>query len=144
MRKSMFVKSLIGCALLLLVSVVSFAQDTEARGRKGRGEGREAQIEKWKTELNLSDEQVAKIQAANKKRKEQMDKLKEERKGERKENMEKIKGISEEFDRDMKAILTPEQYTKFDEIRDDKREQIKEKMKEKRKEKKGRKGEGRR
>lgn len=138
----MFVKSLIGCALFLLASIASFAQDAEVKGRKGRGEEREVQIEKWKTELNLSDEQVTKIQAANKKRKEQMDKLREEKKGERKENIEKVKGISEEFDKEMKAILTPEQYAKFDQMRDDKREQVKEKMKEKRKERKEKRGNG--
>jgi Spy/CpxP family protein refolding chaperone len=143
MKKSMFVKSLIGCALFVLISMTSFAQDADNKNRRARGEGREEQIEKWKTELNLSEEQVAKIQAANKKRKEQMDKLREERKSERKENIEKVKSINDEFDKDMKAILTPEQYTKFDEIRDDKREQVKEKMKERRKDKK-RRGEGRR
>ncbi len=137
----MFVKSLIGCALFVLISIISFAQDADNKSRRGRGEGREEQIEKWKTELNLSEEQVAKIQAANKKRKEQMDKLREERKSERKENIEKVKNITDEFDRDMKAILTPEQYTKFDEMRNDKREQVKEKMKERRKDKKRRRGE---
>ncbi len=137
----MFVKSLIGCALFVLISIASFAQDADNKSRKVRGEGREEQIEKWKTELNLSEEQVAKIQAANKKRKEQMNKLREERKSERKENIEKVKNITDEFDREMKAILTPEQYTKFDEIREDKREQVKEKMKERRKDKKRRRGE---
>lgn len=139
----MLVKNLIGCALFLFISLGSFAQDTDMKGKRERGEIKEAQIQKWKTELNLSEEQVAKIQEANKKRKEQMDKLRAEKQSERKENIEKAKGITEEFDKDMKAILTPEQYTKFDEMRDDKREQFREKMKERRKDKKGRRGEGR-
>lgn len=130
MKKSAFLKAIIGCAFVLALSTVSFAQKQE-RGDK------EKQVQKLKTELQLSDEQTAKVQAATQKRIAQMGTLKDGAKEERKENRDKMKAAMDEYDTEMKAILTPEQYAKFDGLRDDKKEKRKEKAKEKRKEKRG-------
>ncbi len=130
MKKPAFLKAIIGCAFVLALSTVSFAQ------KHDRGNG-EKQVQKLKTELQLSDEQTAKVQAATQKRVAQMETFKDSAKQERKENMGKMKTAMDEYDAEMKAILTPEQYAKFDGLRDDKKEKRKEERKEKRKQKRG-------
>ncbi len=130
MKKSAFLKAVIGCAFVLALSTASFAQKQE------RGDG-EKHVQKLKTELQLSDEQTAKVQAAMQKRGAQMEAIKEGGKKGKKENRDKMKTAMDECDAEMKTILTPEQYAKFDGLRDDKKEKMKEKAKEKRKEKRG-------
>ncbi|TAH18664.1 MAG: hypothetical protein EAZ08_10765 [Cytophagales bacterium] len=124
MKKLAFFKVLIVCALFLAASNLSFAQ------KHDRGNG-EKQVQKLKTELQLSDEQVAKVQAATAKRSAQIGSVKEEAKKDRKEKMSKAKAAMDEFDAEMKAVLTPEQYTKFTELKDDRKEKIKERRKNK-------------
>jgi len=126
MKNLAFLKVLISCAFILAASNLSFAQ------KRDRGDG-EKQVQKLKTALQLSDEQTAKIQAATTKRMSQIDTIRDGAKKDRKEKMGKAKTAMEEYDAEMKAILTAEQYAKFEEIREDK----KDKMKERRKNKKG-------
>jgi Spy/CpxP family protein refolding chaperone len=126
MKKSLFAKILIGCVALMMVSLAGFAQ-------KSPEQRVEKQVQKLKTELQLSDDQTAKVQATTQKRADQVQTMRNGSKENKRENRAKLKTTMEEYDAEMKAILTPEQYTKFEEIREDK----KERMMEKRKNKKG-------
>jgi periplasmic protein CpxP/Spy len=127
MKKSSLIKIVIGCLLMVFISTLGFAQQSaQARTEK--------QVQKLKTELQLTDDQTAKVQVATEKRMSQMDAIKENRgnKENRKENMGKLKTIMDEYDASMKSILTPEQFTKFEEIREDKKEKFMERRKNKR------------
>ncbi len=119
MKKLFFAKVLIGCIALMMFSLVGFAQKVEK------------QVEKLKTELQLSDDQTAKVQAASQKRADQIKTIRDGSKERKGENRGKLKTMMDEYDAEMKAILTPEQYTKFEEIREDKKEKIKERRRNK-------------
>lgn len=124
MKNMAFFRVLIACAFFVAVSNLSVAQ------KHDRGNG-EKQVQKLKTELQLSDEQVAKVQAATEKRVAQIGSVREEVKKDRKEKMGKAKTAMDEFDAEMKAILTAEQYAKFAELKDDKKDKVREKRKNK-------------
>jgi periplasmic protein CpxP/Spy len=127
MKKANLVKTIIGCLLMVLVSTLSFAQQSaQARAEK--------QTKKLKTDLQLTDDQTAKVQTAIEKRMSQMEAIKENKgsKENRKENMGKAKTAMDEYEATMKTILSPEQYTKFEETREDKKEKFMEKRKNKR------------
>lgn len=127
MKKAM--SKVIGCLFLLFVSSFGFAQESvQARAEK--------QTQKLKTVLQLTEDQVARVQAATERRITQTDVIKDNRGGDKaskKENFSKLKTAMDEYNAEMKSILTPEQYTKFEEVREDK----KERMMERRKNKKG-------
>ncbi len=125
MKKSILAKLVIGCIALLMFNTLSFAQESStARAEKN--------TQRLKEELQLSEDQVSKVQVANQKRMEQMQNIRAEGKGERKEKMSKIKAIMDEYDKEMKAILTPDQYTKFEQIKDEQRDKLMDRRKGKR------------
>jgi hypothetical protein len=134
MKKSMFVKFVIGCAFFAFVSTMSFAQ-------KSPQERTEKQVQKLKTDLNLSDEQVAKVQAATKKRVEQVEDIredgKEKRKENRKENMDKAKAAMDAYNAEMKAIITPQKNTNIEKVREDRKEKMMEKREDRKDDRKG-------
>ncbi len=79
-----------------------------------RGEMAKERIAKMAEELKLSDEQKTKVTALLKEQAETMRGMKEATPEERKE---KMKAGREEMQKQMKAILTPEQYTKWETLR---------------------------
>lgn len=143
-------KNLIVVALLL-ISAFSFAQEKMGNEpnshRKGhlQHEEREAiRLKKLTSELNLDAkqqeqikvfmaEQKAKREAFMKERMANKEAEKEPTKEELKARREKMQGTKKEMDEKLKSILTPEQFTKWNTIR----EEAKDKMKEKRNERKG-------
>jgi len=87
----------------------------EGRPPQGqRGEVAKERIAKMAEELKLTDEQKTKVTALLKEQAEAMRGMKEATPEERKE---KMKAGREEMQKKMKAILTPEQYTKWETLR---------------------------
>lgn len=84
-------------------------------------ERKEAKLKQMQTELGLSNEQVVKLRALEEKRKNEMTAQKEERKQEMQANHQK-------HDAELKAILTPEQFTKYQDLRQKKMKSRAEKM----------------
>lgn len=99
-------------ALVLIASVPAAAQH-----RGGDPEKHEQRIEKMKSELNLSDEQVEQIKAIH-----------QEYRGKReavvsKEDKEQLRALRDEEREKIHAVLTPEQAAKAKELREEHREQ---------------------
>ncbi len=118
---------LIGSSVLML-SIASLAQ-TGTPTPKSAQERTASATERWTKELGLSPEQVEKVKVILMEKNETVDAVKakkvsgvdkKEYKGDRKEAMDKR-------DEQMKAVLTPEQYTKYISLR----EQVKAKRVEK-------------
>ena len=109
---------------------------TELKQGKGRGRG-QAQGNNIKKALNLSDDQVAKMKDARATLQGKMKAIKSDSGLSKEQKMAQVKDAATAFDGQMKGILTPEQYTKWGEMK----QKMKGKMKEKRKGKKQENGE---
>ena len=120
--------------LILSLAFIGFStfsmaqQDTVNSDSKmqKRAERQQAHLEKMKQELGLNDAQVAKIND-----------LRAREASVRKSKMEAHKAdkkaLMENHDKEMKTILSPEQYDKWQAKRLEKKKEIKEKMRSKRK-----------
>ena len=108
------------------------AKTTEFKKGKGRGQG-QAQGNNIKKALNLSDDQATKMKDARATLQGKMKAIKSDSGLSKEQKMVQVKDAATAFDGQMKGILTPEQYTKWGEMK----EEMKGKMKEKRKGKKG-------
>ncbi len=111
--------------IALVVGATTFAQE---RRLERKGMSSENKVEKLTKELNLTDEQQAKAE-------EIFAKKAETKKEKRAEALETKKAENEAFDKEFKAILTPEQVKKYDAKKAEKLEKRGEAI-EKRKEKK--------
>ena len=123
-------------AALLVVGITAFAQEKE-----GRRAGREKltteqkvdfQVKKLSKDLNLTDEQtkaveglVAKQVKKREDKRAEMKEIKEKERAQMKADMEKEQAA---VSADMKKILTPEQFAKWEKIREERKENFKEKM----------------
>ncbi len=103
---------------LLAWSTLASAQDTK-QGKKGRGPNIERQMDRLTTELNLTDPQKPKVKAvledtAKKRRDISRDLSGEERRA-------KMRPITEEQNKKIKEILTPDQYEKYQKLQQQQR-----------------------
>lgn len=127
-------------AALLVVGLTAFAQE-----REGRKAGREKltteqkvdfQVKKLTKDLNLNDKQAKEVRALVTKEVEKREakraEIKEIKAKKREDMKAKIQAEQEAVSADMKKILTPEQYTKWEKIREERKENFKEKMSERR------------
>jgi len=102
---------------LLACASVASAQDAkdEKKGERKGPPSVEQQMERMKTELNLTSDQEPKVKAvledSAKKRAELRDAAPEDRR-------EKGRALMEEQDKKLKEILTEEQYTKWQKLRE--------------------------
>ena len=115
--------------VLLLVGQITFAQ-----GKRG-GKSPKKHLEQLKSELNLSDAQVADIKKIGEETKEKMIALKKEE-GDWESKKEAFKKLKEEKTAAFEKVLTPEQLEKFTALKAEKKEKMKARkaeMKEKRK-----------
>jgi periplasmic protein CpxP/Spy len=125
--------------LLLAFVCTTFAQadnqpapTTSTELKKGKGRGK-AQGDNLKKTLGLSDDQAAKLKDARAVSQGKMKAIKSDSGLSKEQKRAQIKDAATAFDGQVKGILTPEQYTKWSEMK----EKMKGKMKEKRKGKKG-------
>ena len=110
-------KKLILSAAFLGLGVFGFAQQAQSEGRANFAQKQEERLQKMKTELNLTDAQVAQFKELYAKkaadRKQNAD-------AQRMDRMQRMKQNEE----DMQKILTPEQYKKFQEMKAKKMEEM--------------------
>lgn len=104
-------KKLILSVAFVVVGSFAFAQQTTPTAKKENFEAKQQErLAKMKTDLNLTDAQVVKIKELHeKKRAVKMDQMKEQR--------QEMKLKMEKNNEDMKQILRPDQYTKWQEMK---------------------------
>lgn len=104
MKKLMIIAALAG------LSVATQAQEQKSKTPEERAQMRTERLAK---QLDLSPEQVAQVQAINLKYIDKTDELRKERQAEHAETREAGKAMRGSHEAEMKAVLTPEQYTKW-------------------------------
>ena len=105
---------------LLAVTTNVSAQDAkEKRGDRRGGPAVQERVDRMATELQLTDEQKTKVKAVME---EQGKKMQELRDATPEQRREKFQAMREEMDKKMKAILTPEQQTKWEKMRENMRQ----------------------
>lgn len=114
--KYLHMKKIVLSAAFAVIGTFAMAQQSPQMQKKDPAQMeqmRAEKLQKMKTELNLSDQQVAKIKSLQDKkiaeRKENAPKIQAERKA----KMEAMKAKKEQWNAEMKQILTPEQYQKW-------------------------------
>jgi Spy/CpxP family protein refolding chaperone len=143
MKKLMLNKIVFMLFLFVTTIFSAVAQDADVIKSEGKTpqERSEHQAKKLTKVIPLTAEQTPQVQAALLDRMTKMATMKTTvEKGDGKQK-EAAKAIMAEFDAKMKTILTPEQYTKFEQTREDKKEKMMEKRMEKRKDRKEKKAE---
>lgn len=106
MKRSMMV---IGA---LMISSVIFAQTKDKRHHDG-----EARLEKFKSELSLNDTQYSSIKGINKKYAEQFSKLRKDSVTSKSEKHTTIKSLREQREKEINAVLTPDQKSKLESLK---------------------------
>ena len=124
-------KKVILSAVMIAFGTFAMAQQNKMMRKMDPAQMEQKRAEKLKsmqTELNLSDDQVAKIKtlqdnkmAARKANEPQM-------KAERKAKMEAMKQNKDQWNNEMKKILTPEQYAKWQQKQNDRMSMKEDKM----------------
>ncbi len=90
------------------------APNQEARQRATPEERANRQTKMMANALGLSADQEAKVQALNLKRLTQIDALRESKEAQENVDRNKAKTIRDNWNTELKSILTPEQYTKYE------------------------------
>lgn len=127
-------------ALLLLVGITALAQEKKGKRMGGEKLTKEQkvdfQVKKMTKDLNLNETQAKEVRAIVTKevekreaKKAEMDKKKEQVKAER---LTDAKEQQAALASDMKKILTPDQFSKWEKSREEKKVKMKEKMMERR------------
>lgn len=88
--------------------------------RKDPNKRAEKRIEQWKSELSLSDAQATKVKAALVTKMTKMHDLKEKA-GDEKADKTERKAIKTAFETELKSILSSEQFTKYEQIKAEKK-----------------------
>ncbi len=109
-------------ALLAAAPALSQAQDAkkDARPRPDRpafGQGQQERLDKLAEELKLTDEQKKKVAEVFKNRAEKMRQIREDSSLSQEQRREKFRAAFEESNKQMKGILTSEQYEKWIKMR---------------------------
>ena len=111
-------KKLVLSFALVGLGTLAMAQQTQKKEitpeQKAKFEQKKAErFEKMKADLKLSDAQVSQIKALQEQNKGQREKMMAERKAQ----MQEHKAKREQMQADMKKILTPEQYVKWEQMK---------------------------
>lgn len=110
-------KKLVLSAAFVAVGTFSMAQQTPMTQKKDPAQmeqKREEKLKEMKTELQLSDAQVAKIKELQDRKMAERKQAVPQIKAERKARMEKMKAKRDEMNAEMRQILTPAQYDKWE------------------------------
>lgn len=107
-------KKIIGLSLVMLVSSVSlFAQSAERSRRGTREIDPEKRCERMISKLQLDEKQAADFKKLNEKYAQQMTKEREAMKAEREKQQTKMLAMRDAHDKDVKKLLTEEQYKQY-------------------------------
>ena len=103
---------------LMACSTLVTAQDAPKDAPKGGKKGFtvEQQMERMTEQLTLTDEQKPKVKAVLEETSKKMEPIRADSSLDRDARMEKMKPIMEEQNKKMKDILTPDQFTKYQEM----------------------------
>ncbi len=131
MKKLVLAVALVGMGSLVM------AQQTPPQDKEGRRaemhqkfqEREQEHLDKMQKDLGLNQSQVAQIKALHEKRKNEMKADFDKNKDQRQARMEQMKAKREQMNADMKKILTPQQYDKWQADRKAKMEERKMAMK---------------
>lgn len=133
-------KKLILSAVFLSIGTFAMAQQESLSMQKNPAQMEQKRADKLKmmqTELNLTNAQVDQIKALQDKKMAERKANVPQMQAERKAKMEQMKAKKEQWNAEMKQILTPEQYTKWEIKKQEKMKERKGKMQEKKMMKKG-------
>lgn len=123
-------KKLILSAVATVFAISSFAQDG-TKTQKTPEEVATKRADKLKTELTLSDEQRTKVYTIILDNTTKVRAVKARYPNDKKAAKAEIKPLRETCDASIKSVLTPEQVTKWEQLKKEKKEQHKEKKKQK-------------
>lgn len=98
---------------LLAGTNLASAQDSNTNRGQRRGPSVEQQMERLNTELKLTDAQKPKVEALLKERQKKMRDLRSDQSLSDEQRREKFRSLREEETKQLKAILTPEQFEKY-------------------------------
>lgn len=116
-------KIILSAAFLALGTFAMAQQNTSKMQQKDPAQMEQKRQDKMKmmqTELNLSDAQMTKIQALQEKKMAEKRAMAPQVQAERKSKMEAMKANHDQWNNEMKQILTPEQYQKWETSKKDK------------------------
>jgi biopolymer transport protein ExbB/TolQ len=119
---------LMACLVLcgLMVSVAT-AQDTKAAPR--RGANVEQRLEQLDKQLQLTADQKTKLKTYFEGERKKMQDMRADTSLTREQRQEKMRAVRENLNKEMKSVLTPDQFTKWEKERDKMREEMKQKAK---------------
>ena len=109
-----------------MVSVAT-GQDTKATPR--RGANIDQRVEQLDKELTLTADQKTKIKAYFESERKKMQDMRADTSLTREQRQEKMKASREDLNKEMKSILTADQFTKWEKDADKRREEMKQKAK---------------
>ena len=106
---------------LMAFSSMAVAQDQKPGGGKGRGPSIEQRMERLTEELKLTDAQKPKVKAVLEATAKKAQDLRGDSSVPREERREKMQAIMQDESKQMKGILTPDQYTQYEKMRSEMR-----------------------
>jgi periplasmic protein CpxP/Spy len=115
--KKLILIAVITLGALVTSGPVAQAADADAPAQKGKG--RADRLALMKTELNLTDAQVTALKPIMEKNATEMQKIRQNSDLSREERAAKSKTLSEAFAKEIKPILTSEQFTKWEKLNAD-------------------------
>lgn len=130
-------------AALLVVGITASAQEKELK-RNGRErltteQKVDLQVKKMSSDLDLNDKQKEQVKSLVgkqvEKREQKRKELQDSKKQDRAEMKAQMEANQAAMSAEMKKILTPEQFTKWEKIREEKKDKMKERMMERREKK---------
>ena len=110
-------KKIVLSAAFVIIGTFAMAQQTPMMNKKDPAQMEQKRQEKLKvmqTELNLTNAQVAQIKALQDKKIAERQQNAPQMQAERKAKMEAMKARQEQWNAEMRKILTPEQYQKWE------------------------------
>ena len=110
-------KEIVLSAAFVILGTFAMAQQTPMMNKKDPAQMEQKRQEKLKvmqTELNLTNAQVAQIKALQDKKMAERQQNAPQMQAERKAKMEAMKARQEQWNAEMRKILTPEQYQKWE------------------------------
>lgn len=102
----------------LLSTTLTFAQNDQRRSPEERAQRQTEQLTK---ELNLSTEQAEKVKALSDERMKQMQEM---RANGARPDRQKMQELQENYEAKLKPVLTTEQWTKYEKIREEQRNRM--------------------
>ena len=111
-----------------MVSVAT-AQDTNAKAAPRRGANTEQRLEQLDKQLQLTADQKTKLKAYFEGERKKMQDMRADTSLTREQRQEKMRAIREDLQKEMKSVLTADQFTKWEKEREKMREEMKQKAK---------------